>query len=116
MRFRLSAPLPANPRMENVFERAFLGCVLEDYRPEIGPIQVAVAGKDGEAELFQELSFDLLKIDKLMRGFVGIEKFGVGKNFLKTLAKSALAGGNSACDSNRWHAVSYNITRRDAND
>jgi hypothetical protein len=31
---RVSTPLPANPRMENLFEPAFLGGVLKDYRSE----------------------------------------------------------------------------------
>src|SRR6266404_4354823 len=103
MRFRLSAPLPANPRMENFFERAFLGCVLKDYGPEIGPVQVAVAGKDGEPELFQELAFDLLKIDKLMRDVVGIEKFRGGNNLAQAFAKRRFARGNSARDPNGRH-------------
>ena len=103
MRFRFSAPLPANPRMENFFERAFLGCVLKDYGPKIGPVQVAVAGKDGEPELFQELSLDLLKIDKSMRDVVGIEKSRVGNNLTQALAKSRFARGNSARDPDGRH-------------
>src|SRR5437870_9894549 len=103
MRFRFSAPLPANPRMENLFERAFLGGVLKDYRAKHVPIQVPVAGKDFQAELPEQLLFDLFKIDKLMRGLVGVEKFGVGENLAKTLAESALARRNSAGDSDRWH-------------
>jgi hypothetical protein len=31
---RVSTPLPANPQMENLFEPAFLGGVLKDYRSE----------------------------------------------------------------------------------
>src|ERR1700694_444878 len=105
MRFRLSAPLPANPGMENFFERAFLGCVLEDYRPEVGPVQVAVAGKDREPEFLQELAFDLFKIDKFMRGVVGIEKFRVRENLAQAIAERRLARGYSAGDSDCRHII-----------
>jgi hypothetical protein len=110
---RFNAPLPANPGMENLFERAFLSRVLEDYRAKGGPIQVAIAGKDAKAENIEQLLFDLIKIDKLTGDLVGVEKFGVGKNFLKTLAESALAGGNSARDSDCWHVWSGCFSRVD---
>ena len=105
MLIRFNAPLPANPGMENFFERAFFSRVLEDYRAKGGPIQVAIAGKDAKAENVEQLLFDLIKIDKLASYLVGIKKFRVGKNLAETLAESALAGGDSACDSDRWHAV-----------
>jgi len=68
--------LPANPGMENLFERAFFSRVLEDYRAECVPIQVAVAGKDTEAELGEELLFNILQIDKLTSNLIGVEKLG----------------------------------------
>jgi len=46
-----NAPLPANPGMENQFERLLFGGVPERFiAPECLPIQVAVAGKDAESE------------------------------------------------------------------
>jgi hypothetical protein len=91
--------------MENFFERAFLSRVLEDYRAKRGPIQVAIAGKNAKAKNIEQLLFDLIKIDKLACNLVGIEKFGVGKDFPETLTESALARRNSARDSDCWHAV-----------
>jgi hypothetical protein len=102
---RFNAPLPANPGMENFFERAFFSRVLEDYRADCLPIQVAIAGKNAKAENVEQLLFDLIKIDKLASDLVGIEKFGFGKNLPETLTKGAFAGGNSAGDSDCWHAV-----------
>ena len=103
MLIRFNAPLPANPGMENLFERAFLSRVLEDYRAKRLPIQVAITGKDAKAKNIEQFLFDLIKIDKLPGDLIGVEKFGGGKNFLKALAKRAFAGGNSARNSNRWH-------------
>ena len=103
MPIRFNTPLPSNPGMENLFERAFLSRVLEDYGADCLPIQVAIAGKDAEPELGEQLPFNFVKIDKLPGDLIGVEKFSVGKNFLKTLTKSALACGNSPGDPNRWH-------------
>jgi uncharacterized protein (TIGR02246 family) len=100
---RFCAPLPANPGMENLFERAFFSRVLEDYRAKRLPIQVAITGKDAKAENVEQLLFDLIKIDKLPGDLIGIEKFGGGKNLAKTLAKGALARGDSPGDSDCWH-------------
>ncbi len=105
MLIRFNAPLPANPRMENLFERLFFGGVLEDYGADCFSIQVAIAGKNAEPELSEQLLLDLLKIDKLPCDLVGIEKFGCGKDLAETPAKGALAGGNAARDSDCWHAV-----------
>src|SRR5439155_18439160 len=93
---RFNAPLPANPGMENLFERAFLSRVLEDYGADCLPIQVAAAGKDTEAELGEQLLFNILQIDKLTSNLIGVEKFRAGKNLAQTLTKRALACGNSA--------------------
>ena len=108
MLIRFYAPLPANPGMENLFERAFFSRVLEDYRAKRLPIQVAIAGKDAKAKNIEQFLFDLIKIDKLPGDLVGIEKFGLGKDLAETPAESALARGNSACDSDCWHRPQSN--------
>jgi hypothetical protein len=95
--------LPANPGMENLFERLPFGGVLKDYRAECLPIQVAVAGKNAEAEFSEQLLFNFLKIDKLPSDVIGVEKPGGGKNLAEALAKRAFTCGNSARDPNRWH-------------
>jgi len=100
---RFNAPLPANPGMENLFERLLFGGVLEDYRAKRGPIQVAITGKDAKAEKIEQLLFDLVKINKLPGDGIGVEKFGGGKNFLKTLAERAFAGRNAARYSDSGH-------------
>jgi hypothetical protein len=89
--------------MENQFERVLFGGVLKDYRAECLPIQVAVAGKDAEPEFGQELLFNFLKVDKLARDSIGIEKFGSGKDLAQTIAESALARRNASGDSNCGH-------------
>ena len=91
MPVRFNAPLPANPGMENLFERLLFGGVLEDYRAKRGPIQVAVAGKDAEPEFGQELLFNFLEVDQLTRDGIGVEKFGAGKDLAQTIAESAFA-------------------------
>src|SRR5207249_4588616 len=89
MPVRFNAPLPANPGMENLFERLLFSGVLEDYRAESRPIQVAIAGKDAKAEFSQELLFNFLKVDKLARDRIGVEKLGSGQDLAQTIAASA---------------------------
>jgi hypothetical protein len=101
--FRLSTPLPTNPRMENFLERAFLGRVLEDYSAKRGPIQVPIGRKNAEPELIQQLLFNFLNLDEFMRGPIGVEKPGGGKNLSQTLAKKTLARGNPARNPDRRH-------------
>ncbi len=103
MLVRFNAPLPANPRMENFFERAPFGGVGKDYRANGLPIQAPIAGKDGESKFSQELVFNVLKLYQIVGSLIGIKEFGVGKDLPQTPAEGALACGNSACDSNRWH-------------
>ena len=103
MPVRFNAPLPANPGMENQFERLLFGGVLKDYRAECLPIQVAVAGKDSESEFGQELPFNFLNIDQLSGDGVGVEKCRRGKNLPQALAESAFTCGDSARDSYRRH-------------
>ena len=105
MRFRESAPLPANPRMENLFERAFPGRALKHYRPKGGPIQVSRVGKNFGTELTPQLLFDFLKIDKLMGGLISIEKFGAGNDLTQAFTETGLTCGNPARDADGWHLM-----------
>jgi hypothetical protein len=103
VRVRFIAPLPANPRMENFFERASLGRVLENYGADRLAIQVAGGGKNAGAKSLAELALNFLKIDNLPAGDIGIEKLRFGQELPETLGKSAFACGNSAGDSDCWH-------------
>ena len=103
MPVRFNAPLPANPGMDNLFERLPFDGVLKDYRADCVPIQVAVTGKDAEPEFGQELLFNFLKIDQVTRDGIGVEKFGSGKDLAQALAESAFTCGDSARDSYRRH-------------
>ena len=103
MLIRFNSPLLSNPRMENFFERAFLGRVLENYGAKRLAIQVATAGKNARAKSFSELALNFLKIDNLPGSDIGIEKLGFGQELPETLGKSALACGNSAGDPDCWH-------------
>ena len=103
MRFRQSAPLPANPRMENLFERALLSGVLEDYGAKRLPIQVARAGKNLLAKFPDQLRFHFRKIDNFSRRHIGIEEFRSRHQLAQTIAKRTLTRGHSTRDSNGWH-------------
>jgi hypothetical protein len=100
---RFNAPLPANPRMENLFERAPFRGVLENYGAKSGPIQVAVRRKNAKTEFVRQLPFNFFKIDKLVSDVVGIEKFGLGQKPAEAIAERAFACGNSAGDSDGGH-------------
>ncbi len=63
------------------------------------------AGKNAEAEFGEQLLFDLLKIDKLAGDLVGVEKFGRRNDLAETLAKGALACGNSPGNPYRRHSI-----------
>src|SRR5205085_7487495 len=98
--FRFNAPLLTNPRMENLFEPAPLGGVLEHYRPNRLAIQVAAAQKNPEPELPKKLLLNLFKIDKLPGDGIGVEELRFGQNPAEALNESAFACGNPACDPN----------------
>lgn len=105
MPLRFNAPLPANPRMENFFERAFFSGVLKNYRAKCLAIQVAIGQKNVEPKLCAQRLLNLLKTDKLPGDGVGVEKLRTGKNVPQTLAESAFACGNSTGDSDCWHVL-----------
>jgi hypothetical protein len=108
---RFNAPLPANPRMENLFERAPFRDALENYGSKSGPIQVAAWGKDPRPELVAELMLNFLKIDKLVSSLVGIEELGLGHKPSEAIAEGAFACGNSAGDSDCGHGLNRRISR-----
>jgi len=104
MPFRFRAPLPANARMENLFERASFRSVLEDYGAKLFTFQAAVARKNLPAELSNDFFSNVwVKLDQLVRGLIGVKKFGGRQNLAQAIAKSRFARGNSAGDPDDSH-------------
>ena len=69
MRFRFRAPLAANPRMENLFERALFSRVVKHYSGEVFSIQLLIDRKNRSAQIRVESLFNLrIKIDKSVCG------------------------------------------------
>jgi hypothetical protein len=66
-------------------------------------IQLLIDRKNRTPKFASNLSFNLLKIDKLMRGLIGVEKPGGRKDLAETFANAGLACGNSASDPDRRH-------------
>ena len=104
MSFGFRAPLAANPWMENLFERASFSRVGKDYMAKLLSIQLLINRKNRTSKFTSNLSFHLqIKIDKLMRGLIGVEKLGAQKYLAETFAKAGLACGNSAGDPDDRH-------------
>jgi len=81
MRFRFCAPLAANPRMKNLFERASFRRVVKHYMAKSFSIQLLIGEKNRSAKFASNLFSNLrIKIDKLVRGMIRVEKFGTGDN------------------------------------
>src|ERR1700682_174319 len=105
MGLRFSAPLAANARMENLFERLLFGRAFEHYGPKRCAIQ-APPGKNSSAKLMPELLLYLLvKIDKITRGLVRIKKFRVRQELAQAIAKACFARGNAARNPNGGHVT-----------
>ena len=106
MRFHLRAPLAANPRMENLFERASFRSVLEDYGAKPFTYQAAVTRKDLPPKLSNKF-FSRIRItlDQFVRGLIGVKKSRGRKNLAQAIAKSRFARGNSAGDPDDRHLV-----------
>src|SRR3984893_10905828 len=103
MGLRFSAPLAANARMENLFERLLFGRAFEHYGPK-GPAIQASTGKNSGAKLAPELLLYLLvQIDEVTRRLIGIKKFRIRQELAQAIAKGCLAGGNPARNSNGRH-------------
>ena len=106
MDVRFRAPLAANSRMENLFERAFLGGVLKDYGAKRVPIQAAVARKNLRPELSDEFFLNVrVKLDQFVGCLIGVKKFGGRQNLAQAIAKSRFARGNSTRDPDRGHSA-----------
>jgi hypothetical protein len=104
MRFRFRAPLATNPRMENLFERASFSRVGKDYMAKLLSIQLLIDRKNRTPKFASNLSFNLqIKISKLMRGLIRVEKLGGRKDLAQAFAKAGLACGNSAGDPDDRH-------------
>ncbi len=105
MRFRFRAPLAANPRMKNLFESALFCRVAEYYGAKSVSIQVPGVRENSVAKFATNFFFNsLVKIDKLVRNLISVEKFGRGNDLAQTFAEAGLACGNSASDSDDSHS------------
>ncbi len=81
MRFRFCAPLAANLRMENLFERAPFSRVVKHYMAKFFPIQLMIGRKNRAAKFASNLLFNLrIKIDELVHGVIRVEKRSIGDN------------------------------------
>src|SRR5436309_10722704 len=90
--------------MKNLFERHPFRRALKNYRSNLAPIQVPTARVDIGPKDLLHLVLDLpVFIGQRTSSFVRIEKFAVGHYCTESAAKTALAGGDPAGDSNRWH-------------
>src|SRR5207245_7068046 len=78
--------------------------VVKHYTAKFFPIQLLIRRKNRTAKFASNFFFNLrIKIDKLVRGMISVEKFGTGNNFAQARAKCALARGNSAGDPDDSH-------------
>ena len=103
---RVSTPLPANPRMENLFEGAFLRGVLKHYGPKLFPVQAAIARKNPRPKLSRDFLFYFrVKIDKFPRGLISAEKLRGRNKLAQAIAEGRLARGNSAGDPDSRHVI-----------
>ena len=68
---RVSTPLPANPRIENLFEPAFLGGVLKDYRSEFSRFKPSFleVSNAGAASFLRPAREDFRELHRLVRSF-----------------------------------------------
>ena len=103
MLFGFGTPFAPNARMKDLFERAFFRRVAKYYRPKRGPVQVAGSRKSFATKFPADCFAHVGKINKLVGGLVGIEKFRGRQQFAQTMAKTALARADSTGDANRRH-------------
>ena len=103
MRFRLNTPLAANPRMKNLFERAFFRRVAEYYGAKSLSIQVPGGQKNFGSKSPPNLIFHIRKINEDMRCIVSVEKFCRRNDLTQAPAKAGFTRGNSASDPDRRH-------------
>src|SRR5207249_2645769 len=97
-------------RMQDLLQRAFLFRVGEYYRAHLGSIQVATCRKNCRAKFApNQLSDFRIVLHQTVRSLVRVKKRRGRNDLEETFAKSRLAGGNSARNSDDWH-----ISGRDA--
>ncbi len=92
--------------MEDLFERASFSRVLKDYRAKLFSIQAAIARKYPGPKLSREfLCYFRVKIDKLPRNLIGVEKLRGWNEFAQAIAECRLARGNSASNPDNGHVI-----------
>jgi hypothetical protein len=105
MRFRLRAPLTANPRVENLFKRASFTRAAKHYGAKFLSIQVPGVRKNPVLKFAANFFFNFrVKIDEPVCFLIGVEEFGGWNELAQTLAKAGLACGNSAGDPDDSHS------------
>ena len=105
MRFRFRAPLAANPRMENLFERASFTRAAKHYGAKFLSIQVPSVRKNPLPKFAANFFFNFrVKIDEPVCFLIGVEEFGGWNDLAQRLAKAGLACGNSAGDPDDSHS------------
>src|SRR6266498_1399701 len=105
MRVRFRAPLAANPRMENLFERASFTRAAKYYGAKSLSIQVPSVRKNLRPKFAADFFFNFrVKIDEPVCFLIGVEEFGRWNELAQTLAKTGLACGNSAGDPDDSHS------------
>lgn len=101
---RLSTPLAANARMENLFKNALLSSVLKYYRPKLFPIQVASRRIYRQAEGPLDCLFDLyVVIDQGTGGVISIKEDSSGVDDPQRIAKFRFAGSYPSGNANGGH-------------
>src|SRR5882724_6452849 len=100
MRVRFRAPLAANPRVENLFERASFARAAEYYGAKSLSIQVPSVRKNLRPKFAANFFFDFrIKIDEPVCFLISVEEFGRWNDLAQTFAKAGFSCGNSAGDS-----------------
>ena len=105
MPFRLCSPLAANPRMEDLFKRALFCRVAKYYCAKFVSIQVSGIRENSFAKFATNFFFNFrVKIGKLVRSLIRVEKSGSRNDFTQTFAEASLACRNSAGDPDDSHS------------
>jgi len=110
MRFRFRAPLAANPRMKNLFERASFTRAAKHYGAKFLSIQVPSVRKKPRPKFATNFFFNFrVKFYEPVCFLIGVEEFGGCNDLAQTLAKAGLACGNSAGDPDDSHVRNIDI-------
>ena len=104
MRFRFRAPLPANPRMENLFKRASFTRAAKHYGAKCLSIQVPGVRKNLRPKFAANFLFNFrVNLNEAVGLLISVEEFGRWNDLTQTVAEAGLACGNSAGDANDSH-------------